>query len=169
MGERFRADARQTGAIIAQSGLTLVSGGGRRGLMAEAIEGALTAGGETIGVLPGFMIERRWNHPRLTRTIVTDTMHERKQIMAEMAVGVIALAGGVGTFEELLEAITWHQLGLFPTTPVILNTAHYYDPLIEMLRRTIDFGFGRERRGELWLEADTPRQAVEMVLAQSAK
>ncbi|MCM1521433.1 MAG: TIGR00730 family Rossman fold protein [Muribaculaceae bacterium] len=133
--EIYMQSARETGALIARAGLTLVCGGGFRGLMGAAIEGALAEGGEAVGVLPEFMIERGWAHPRLTQTISTPTMHIRKETMASMSRGAIALAGGIGTLDELAEMMTWHQLGLFKGPVVIVNTDGFYDPLISMFGR----------------------------------
>ena len=93
----YKDAARQTGQLIAMSGCPLVCGGGRGGLMAQAIEGANSKGGITIGVLPQFMIDRQWQHPDLGRMIATPDMHRRKQTMASMSRAVIALPGGIGT------------------------------------------------------------------------
>ena len=104
--QEYKDAARETGKLIAEAGCALVCGGGRQGLMKAAIDGALDAGGEAIGVLPQFMIDNNWQHPGLTRMIATASMHERKHTMAMMAVAAIACPGGCGTFEELLEIIT---------------------------------------------------------------
>lgn len=161
---RFAADARLVGEHIARVGMGLLCGGGRQGLMAAAIDGALAAGGRATGVLPAFMIERGWQHPGLTETVSTDGMHARKERMLTHSRAVIALAGGVGTLEELLEAITWRQLGLWTGNIVILNTLGYYDPLLDMLRRTIDMRFMHPDHADLWAVASTPAEAVEMAL-----
>ena len=124
--------AREVGKLLAENGVELVCGGGRTGIMGSAIEGAIESGGTATGVLPGFMVERGWQHLRLSRMEVTPDMHARKEMMARMARGVIAMPGGVGTLEELLEIITWHQLGLYNGHVVILNINGYYDPLLEM-------------------------------------
>lgn len=160
----YKDAARQTGQLIAMSGCPLVCGGGRGGLMAQAIEGANSKGGLTIGVLPQFMIDRQWQHPDLGRMIATPDMHRCKQTMASMSRAVIALPGGIGTLEELLEIITWRQLGLYNGNITILNTAGYYDPLIAMLERTIDQHFMRQGSHNLWHLASTPEEAVEKSL-----
>jgi len=161
---RFADDARTVGRLIAGAGLGVVCGGGRQGLMAAAIEGAVDSGGCATGVLPAFMIERGWQHPQLTRTVSTDGMHERKKWMLTHSRGVIALAGGTGTLEELFEAITWRQLGLWSGQIVILNTLDYYRPLLEMLDRSIEMHFMRGDHAGLWQTALTPAEAVEMVM-----
>lgn len=154
--------ARTMGSLIALSGRRLISGGGTFGLMAAAIEGALAHGGETIGVLPRFMIERGWAHGRLTEVIVTETMHERKKTMADLSCGAVALPGGIGTLDELLEIMTWHQLGLYDHPVVIVNTDGYFDPLIEMFNRMIDQNFMRDRLIHATIVA-TPAEAMEVI------
>lgn len=163
--QTFKDAAFEVGRLIALSGHPLVCGGGRAGLMRAAIEGAASCGGETIGVLPRFMIDNEWQHPRLSRIMATDTMHERKAAMAAMSLAAIACPGGCGTFEELLEIITWRQLNLYRGQVVILNTAGYYDPLIEMFDRAIAKGFMHEDHRRLYSVAKTPHQAVEAALA----
>ncbi|MDE5608187.1 MAG: TIGR00730 family Rossman fold protein [Muribaculaceae bacterium] len=161
---RFMEAARQLGALIGARGVTLVSGGGRTGLMAAAIEGASMAGGKTVGILPQFMIDRRWGHPQLHTTVATPDMHTRKRQMASMSGAVIALPGGVGTLEELLEIITWRQLGLYQGNIVILNTLNYFDPLLQMLARSIELHFMNPDHKALWQVASTPEEAVSLAL-----
>ncbi len=155
--------ARQLGLLLAENGYTTVCGGGRAGLMAAVIDGATEAGGETIGVIPGFMVERCWNHHALSQTIVTDSMHSRKQTMASMARAAIALPGGCGTLDELFEIITWRQLGLFQGHIVILNINGYYDPLVEMLERMMQQHFMNPDHRNLWHIARSVDEAVEFV------
>ncbi|MDE6378259.1 MAG: TIGR00730 family Rossman fold protein, partial [Duncaniella sp.] len=151
--------AYRMGALIARSHRPLISGGGTFGLMAATIEGALSQGGEAIGVLPRFMIERDWAHPRLTEMIATSTMHERKMTMATLSAAAVALPGGIGTLDELLEIMTWHQLGLYKGPVVIVNTDGYFDPLIEMFNRMIDQNFMRDRLIHATIVA-TPDEAM---------
>ncbi|MBD5366127.1 MAG: TIGR00730 family Rossman fold protein [Bacteroides sp.] len=156
--------ADRVGRLLAHAGVPLVCGGGRTGIMAAAIDGAITAGGTAIGVLPEFMVERQWQHPGLTRMEVTPDMHARKELMAGMARAVIAMPGGVGTLEELLEIITWRQLGLYQGNVVILNVDGYFDPLLDMLDRSIQQHFMNPDHASLWLVADTPERAVSLAL-----
>lgn len=165
IAQKFKDAAREVGRALARAGYTTVCGGGRGGLMAEAIEGATEEGGRTIGVLPQFMVDREWQHPQLTEMIATPDMHSRKARMASLVDGVIACPGGCGTLEELLEMITWHQLELFSGPVVILNVDGYYDPLIEMLQRTIDYGFRRGSKGAEWQVATTAGEAVALATA----
>lgn len=164
ISDTYKRAATECGAAIARSGHPLVCGGGRMGLMRCAIEGALSAGGEAIGVLPHFMVQRAWQHPQLTRMIDTADMHERKATMARLSMAVIAAPGGCGTLEELLEIITWRQLGLWRGQVVILNVDGYYDPLVEMLERTIEQGFRRGDESRLWSVASNADEAMEMAL-----
>lgn len=153
--------ARQVGAAIARRGFAVVNGGGSMGLMGASIDGALAEGGRAIGILPEFMMARGWGHPKLTRTEVVADMHERKKRMAELATGVIALPGGMGTYEELFEIMTARQLGLFTGNIVLLNTNGYYDPLLALLRHTYEQHFMNEDhfRQIITVTAD-PEEAV---------
>lgn len=161
--EVYLETAREMGRLVAEAGISLVSGGGRGGLMAAAIEGASQAGGRTVGVLPGFMIERKWNHPALSECIVTDSMHSRKMAMASMSRAAVALAGGIGTLDELCEMMTWHQLGLFAGPVIIINTVGYFDPLIEMFNRMVEQGFMRDGGIPAVIVA-TPDEAMRVIL-----
>lgn len=156
--------AHRVGLRLAEAGIDLICGGGRTGVMAAAIDGALEGGGNAVGVLPRFMVERSWQHPGLTHMEVTSDMHSRKELMARRSRGVIAMPGGVGTLEELLEIITWRQLGLYQGNIVILNTDGYYDPLLGMLGRTIEQHFMNPDHATLWMVAGTADEAVEKVL-----
>lgn len=156
--------AHDLGRALAEASLTAVSGGGRSGLMAAIIDSATQWGGRTIGVLPQFMIDRQWNHPHLSELIVTDGMHSRKATMASLSRAAIALPGGCGTFEELLEIITWRQLGLYPGHVIILNVDGYYDPLIQMLDRAIDQHFMNEDHRKLYHVTDSVAEAIEIAL-----
>ncbi|MDE6267455.1 MAG: TIGR00730 family Rossman fold protein [Muribaculaceae bacterium] len=166
---KYLSAARSLGELVADSHLPLISGGGRAGVMAAAIEGCVSQGGTAIGILPQFMIEKNWQHPDLTEMRVTDGMHSRKEMMAELALGVVALPGGVGTLEELLEIITWRQLGLYGGNVVILNVGGYYDPLLKMLDRTIEEHFMNEDHRTLWRVASTPEEAVKMAKSPAEK
>ena len=154
INERYMADARELGTLLAQGGWRCVNGGGAVGLMGALTDGTLDAGGEVTGVIPKFipkfMVDNGWCYDRLNDVIVTADMHQRKQMMSDMADAVIALPGGVGTFEELLETLTWRQLGLVKVPVIILNTLGYYDPLLAMLQHAIDEGFMKPSHGRLW-------------------
>ena len=156
---RYLEAARELGKLLAQGGWRCVNGGGAVGLMGAVTDGALDAGGQVTGVIPKFMVDNGWCYDRLEDVIVTADMHQRKHMMSEMADAVIAMPGGVGTFEELLETLTWRQLGIVKTPVIILNTLGYYDPLLAMLRHAIDEGFMRPDHSRLWTVAATPAEA----------
>lgn len=155
--------AEQLGTLLGKRKLQVINGAGSIGLMRTISDATLKAGGTVTGVIPGFMIEQGWHHSGLTELIEVDTMHERKQRMADLSDAVIALPGGCGTLEELLEVITWKQLGLYLNPIVILNTDHYFDPLLEMLRRCVDEQFMRPQHESMWGVAETPEQAIELI------
>ena len=155
--------AEELGRLLARKRINLINGAGCIGLMAATSNAALAEGGTVIGVIPRFMVEQGWHHQGLTRLVETDTMHERKQLMAEMSDGVIALPGGCGTLEELLEIITWKQLGLYLKPIVILNIDGYYNPLLEMLKNAIDGNFMRKEHQAIWQVASTAEEAIDML------
>lgn len=159
---RYVGAARALGALIARGGHTLVNGAGRTGLMGACADACLAAGGEAVGVIPSFMIEQGWQHTGMTRLEVTPDMHRRKERMAELGDACIALPGGVGTLEELLEIITWKQLGLYAKPIVILNTGGYYDPLLAQLEQAVEERFMRARHRDIWCVADTPGAALDV-------
>ena len=133
------------------------------GLMSAVADAVLAAGGEVTGVIPRFMVEQGWHHTGLTELREVESMHERKKMMADLSDAVIALPGGCGTLEELLEVITWKQLGLYLNPVVILNTKGYFDPLLDMLHRAVDENFMRQQHGAIWHVARTPQEAVELI------
>ena len=159
----YFAAAEELGRLLAKRGINLINGAGSIGLMAATSNAALQAGGTVTGVIPRFMVEQGWHHSGLTRLVETETMHERKQLMAQMSDAVIALPGGCGTMEELLEIITWKQLGLFLNPIVVLNIDGFYDPLLEMLQRAIDGRFMRPEHRGIGQVATTPEEAVELL------
>ena len=160
---RYLTDAHELGTLLAQGGWRCVNGGGAVGLMGAVTDGTLDAGGEVTGVIPKFMVDNGWLYDRLEDVIVTADMHQRKQMMSDMADAVIALPGGVGTLEELLETLTWRQLGLVKVPVIILNTLGYYDALLSMLSHAIDEGFMKPSHNQLWQVAGTPVQAVALL------
>jgi uncharacterized protein (TIGR00730 family) len=147
--------------------MNVINGAGSVGLMRVVSDAVLSAGGAVTGVIPHFMVGNGWCHPHLTHVISTETMHERKQIMAERSEAAIALPGGYGTLEELLEIITWRQLGLYRHPVIILNTNHYYDPLLALFRRAAEDRFLRRGDERLWHVAHTPAEVVALLDALS--
>ncbi len=155
--------ATRLGSLIAQKGMTLVTGGGCQGLMCAVEDGALENGGKAIGVIPRFMVDCGWQHTGLSELRITADMHERKKMMADLADAVIALPGGCGTMEELMEIITWKQLGLYLNPIIILNTGGYYTPLIEQLERAVETNFMGEIHSKIWSVASTPEEALDII------
>jgi uncharacterized protein (TIGR00730 family) len=140
----YAAAARSLGAGLARRGLGLVYGGGRVGLMGAVADGALAAGGEVTGVIPQELVDRELAHPGLTRLHVVGSLHERKALMAELADAFAALPGGFGTLDELLEQLTWSQLGLHAKPIGLLDAEGYWGPLIALARHATAEGFVRE-------------------------
>ena len=158
----FDATAR-LGEIFANANLSVVYGGGSMGLMGQLANSTLEAGGKITGVIPRFMCDVEWNHTGLTELILVDTMHERKEKIAMMADAVVALPGGCGTMEELLEVITWKRLGIFTKPIVIVNLEGYFDALITMLNRAVDEHFMRNEHREMWKIVETPDEVLEAI------
>ena len=151
------------GKLMAAAGIRLVNGAGTMGLMRTCADAVMDAGGEAVGVIPEFMVARGWHYDKMTKLIVTEDMHSRKQTMAELSDAAIALPGGCGTLEELMEVITWKQLGIYSKPIIILNTNGYYDPLIAMLHKAMDEHFMRPEHAGIWETANTPSEALRMI------
>ena len=131
--------------------------------MGAVTDGTLDAGGEVTGVIPKFMVDNGWLYDRLEDVVITADMHQRKHMMSDMADAVIAMPGGVGTMEELIETLTWRQLRLVTYPVIILNTKGYYDPLLAMLDHAIGEGFMKPSHSQLWQVAATPAEAIAML------
>jgi uncharacterized protein (TIGR00730 family) len=136
--------ARQLGETLAGRGLALVYGGGRVGLMGAVADGALAAGGEVTGVIPQELVDRELAHGGLTRLHVVGSLHERKAVMAELSDAFVALPGGFGTLDELIEQLTWSQLGLHAKPIGLLDAEGYWGPLVALARHATEEGFVRE-------------------------
>jgi uncharacterized protein (TIGR00730 family) len=136
--------ARAFGATAAARGLGIVYGGGRVGLMGAVADAALGAGGEVIGVIPQELVDRELAHGGLTELHVVGSLHERKALMAELSDAFVALPGGFGTLDELLEQLTWSQLGLHAKPVGLFEVQEYWRPLIALARHATEEGFVRE-------------------------
>jgi len=137
--------AKKLGKELAKRDITLVYGGASVGVMGAVADAVLEAGGKVIGVMPSFLEKREISHKNLTELIVVDSMHDRKEKMAELADGFMALPGGPGTLEEFFEIFTWAQLGLHQKPCGLLNINHYYDPLIALFNHMSDEQFLHEK------------------------
>jgi uncharacterized protein (TIGR00730 family) len=129
------------GTLLAKRGIAVVYGGGNVGLMGVLADAALAAGGEVIGVIPSVLADREIAHQGLSDLRIVDSMHTRKAMMAEMADAFVALPGGVGTFEEFFEAVTWTQLGLHRKACGLLDVDGFYTPLVGFIDRAVSEGF----------------------------
>ena len=137
----YRQAAAQLGQELAERSITLIYGGAAIGIMGAVADAVLAGGGEAIGVIPGFLSKKEIRHHGLSELITVDSMHERKQKMAQLAEGFIALPGGFGTLEELCEILTWTQLGLLPHPVALLNTEGYFDHLLQLFDHMVAGGF----------------------------
>ncbi len=156
--EIFQTETKRLGQLLAENHINCICGAGDEGLMGLLSDSVLAHGGKMTGVIPQFMVERGWAHQGLQELIVVKDMHERKQTMAEKADAFIALPGGCGTLEELLEIITWRQLGLYNKPIIILNIKGYYTPLLEMFEKAIEEKMMKESHRGLWTVAESADQ-----------
>ncbi len=152
--------ARRTGLALVERGLGLVYGGGKVGLMGIIADAVLAAGGEVIGVMPHALIEKEIEHRGLTALHEVGSMHERKALMADLADGFIAMPGGLGTFEEFCEILTWAQLGYHRKPCGLLNVENYYTPLLALLDHAVAEGFVRADHRTMALVADSPARLL---------
>src|SRR5215813_1553117 len=160
----YRAAARRLGEVLAAEGVGIVYGGGAVGSMGALADGALARGGRVIGILPRFMAELEWGHKGLTDLQLVEDLRTRKHMMLTLSQAAIALPGGSGTFEELLEAITLKRLGLYLNPIILVNTRSFFSPLLEMLERAVQERFMDPRHLQMWQVVDTP-EAVPAALA----
>jgi len=150
--------ARRLGRVLAERGFTIVYGGGAVGSMGALADGALAHGGKVIGVMPAFMAELEWGHRNLTELRVVEDMRIRKHAMLSHSHGVVALPGGCGTFEELLEAITLKRLGLYVHPIVLVNTRGFFAPLIQLLEHAVAERFMNKEHLDMWQVVATPEE-----------
>jgi len=151
------------GKEFVKANIEVVFGGGAHGLMGKLADTVIENGGKIKGIMPKFMDEVEWGHKGVEDFVYTDTIHERKAKFMEDVDGLVALPGGSGTLEELLEAITLKRLGLFTKPIVILNTKGYYDPLIEMLERCVAENFMNEKHLEMWKFVPEPEGVIDAI------
>ncbi|NJD60046.1 MAG: TIGR00730 family Rossman fold protein [Anaerolineales bacterium] len=163
MGEAYLRSAREMGIAIAKRAMTLVYGAGSTGMMGAVADGALGAGGEVIGVIPGMFATPTLMHNGLSRLEIVDNMHVRKQRMADISDGFIALPGGYGTFEELFEILTWAQIGLHRKPIGMLNTQNYFEPLLETIKHASVEGFLYVEHSSLFVVADQPEALLDLM------
>jgi len=154
----YKSAARTMGILLAERGMRLIYGGGKTGLMGAVADGALSGGGEVIGVIIPSMNNQALAHDGLTRMEVPPDMHARKARMHELADGYMALPGGYGTFDELFETITWGQIGHHQKPIGLLNVKNYYAPLLAAIDHAVNEGFiFKEHRDSLLCDSDPNR------------
>jgi uncharacterized protein (TIGR00730 family) len=156
----YGEDTVKLGSLLAKAGMEVVYGGGGIGLMGKLADAVLANGGKITGVIPSFMKKEGWGHPGLSELIITSDMSERKKRMFAMADAVVALPGGIGTLEELTEAITLKQLSLFDGPVIILNTLGYYNSLFDFIDNMIDKNFMRLEHKGIWEIVNTPEEVI---------
>jgi uncharacterized protein (TIGR00730 family) len=149
----------------AERGLGIVYGGGNVGLMGVLADATLANGGEVIGVMPEHLVSKEIAHREITELRVTATMHERKEQMADLADGFIAMPGGYGTLEEITEMLTWNQLGLQAKPVVFLDIDRFWSPILAMFDAAVDCGFVRPSHRMLAQRAVTVDEAITLATA----
>jgi uncharacterized protein (TIGR00730 family) len=154
----YRRAAHRLGEVLAASGVTVVYGGGAVGSMGALADGALGKGGQVIGILPQFMADLEWGHKGLSDLRLVEDLRTRKHMMLGISQAAIALPGGSGTLEELLEAITLKRLGLYLNPIVLVNTRNFFTPLVAVLQRAVDERFMDERHLSMWQVVGTPEE-----------
>jgi uncharacterized protein (TIGR00730 family) len=160
ISNEYAIAASNLGLLLARETINVVFGGGGIGLMGKLADSVIENGGKITGVIPSFMKDEGWDHTKVKDMILTSDMGERKKKMFEMADAVVALPGGIGTLEELTEAITLKQLSLFDGPIIILNTLGYYNSLLEFLQNMIENRFLRLEHKGIWEIVDTPEEVI---------
>jgi uncharacterized protein (TIGR00730 family) len=160
--------ARELGQLLAKSSHSLVYGGGNVGLMGILADSVLCNDGEVIGVIPDFLLQREVGHRGVSRLEVVESMHHRKKRMADLSDAFIAMPGGWGTLDELAEILTWRQLGIINQPIGLLNTNHYFDPLLEQMRSMVRDGFLRAEYVELLRVEKSSVKLLDQLIPQKA-
>lgn len=161
----YRAAAERMGEVLADAGIGLVYGGGKVGLMGAVADAVLVRRGYVIGVIPRALVHKEVAHDRLTDLRVVGSMHERKAMMAELSNAFVALPGGFGTIEEIVEVLTWSQLGLHAKPCGLLNVGGFYDPLLKFFEHAVKEGFVREEHARLVLADSDPTRLIHKLKA----
>lgn len=163
--DEYRTAAESFGRLMAERDIELVFGGGSIGVMGILADAVLEAGGHVIGVIPRFLSSKEVLHPNLSRTIVVGSMHERKARFEDLSDAFAALPGGLGTFEELFEILTWSQLGLHRKPVGVLNTAGYFDPLLSQIDLAVEEGFLKAAYRDLFVVETDPAMLLDRLPA----
>jgi uncharacterized protein (TIGR00730 family) len=163
VADKYFQAADELAQVLAAEKITLIYGGGAVGLMGRIADRMLALGGEVIGVIPDFMTAVEWEHKGVSRMHVVMDMHQRKRRFFEGTDAIVALPGGCGTLEELMEAITWKRLGLVTAPIIIVNTDGFYDPLLHMLDRCVDENFMRAEHKQIWQVIAQPSELLQAI------
>ena len=164
----YRSAAKALGGALVARGWGLVYGGSKVGVMGAVADAVLSGGGEAIGVIPQALVRKEVAHAGLTKLEIVGSMHERKQRMADLADGFIALPGGMGTLEEIFEVLTWAQLGMHSKPCGLLNVGGYFDPLLEFLDRAVAERFVRDVHRQMILVEETQAALLDRVESYEA-
>jgi uncharacterized protein (TIGR00730 family) len=163
----YRQAATELGRMLAERRISVVYGGASVGLMGALADAVLDADGEVIGVIPEQLVEREVAHRGLSELRIVGTMHERKALMSKLSDAALALPGGLGTLEEILEAATWSQLGIDTKPCGLLNVSVYYEPLVLSLDRAVEQGFLSSQHREIVLVDESPERLLARLATQS--
>jgi uncharacterized protein (TIGR00730 family) len=163
----YASAASSLGKLLAHANMDVVYGGGGIGLMGKLADAVISNGGKITGVIPSFMIDEGWNHAAVSEMITTSDMGERKKKMFSLSDVVVALPGGVGTLEELTEAMTLKQLGLYQGPIIILNTLGFYNSLIGFLEHMVAGNFLRYEHKGMWEIAESPEEVMDLLLKKN--
>ena len=160
INKKYAVAASSLGMLLATAGMDVVFGGGGIGLMGKLADAVIAKGGTITGVIPLFMKDEGWDHSAVSKMIITADMAERKKQMFAMSNAIVALPGGVGTLEELTEAMTLKQLGLYRGPIIILNTQNFYKSFIEFLEHMVSGHFLRSEHKGMWEIASTAEEVM---------
>lgn len=163
IAEEYKQAAYQLGKALAAKGWNCINGAGIAGLMRAVSDGFLDGGAKAVGIIPQFMVDNGWHYSRLSEIISTPDMHQRKQMMAQRSQCSIAMPGGCGTLEELLEIITWKQLSLYNKPIVIFNINGFFDSILQQLEHCIAQQFMKPTHKHLWFTAHNVQQIVDYI------
>ena len=156
----YRDAAETLGRVLAEQGRTVVYGGGNVGLMGALADAALAAGGRVVGVIPQHLVAREVAHATVTELRIVGSMHERKQVMADLAEAFVLLPGGLGSLEEFFEVWTWGQLGLHEKPYGVLNVERYFDPLLALVDHAVAERFVRPAHRAMLAVDDEPERLL---------
>ena len=167
--QEYAEAAKNLGKLLVNENIQLVYGGGDVGLMGIVANTVMQEGGEAIGVIPEFLARKEIANNELTELHVVDSMHERKALMSELSDGFIAMPGGIGTFEELFEIMTWRQLGVQVKPCAVFNVCNYYAALTEQLDHAVAEKFLKPMHRDMLIVSENPVEIIQKMRAQPAE